>query len=386
MIEVNIFKRKNANAGEPEKKELDIKQLVLDELNGKLQGTTYDGCIIMPRGFTIDIQVGRKEEKENVKVLQVIYIIRHDDFDEPMIDPVDSQGTTIEEAVRMSTEIFMGGIWHPLNQSLQKKNPAHLSIDYLNQHYDFDMYAQSVVRIGGKQKQPTMLLNFIRQELPKYIGSKKYYWVRIFLAKMKEREVIEVRINGTVCEGLPKYFKEYLATWADEEGFVCEKQYAILVQREDDQCPFKKELVVSTAKAAIEMLADCKSPDEYKEIIAKLDEMTGDRCLAAEIRIFIPEILAKLTMGYKEGDSLFLMKEEGNIEIRKTQLRSYYYIQQVLLEFLSKQPPKERVMQIVANSVAYRELKKAHEAGHEPKDLYVPGTSFKIAIENYKVW
>ena len=97
-------------------------------------------------------------------------------------------------------------------------------------------------------------------------------------------------------------------------------------------------------------------------------------------------MLAKLTMGYQEGDSLFLIEDDQTLEIKKTQLRSYYYIQQTMLEYLSKQPPKENVMKIVANSVAFRELKKAHEAGHEPKDLYFPGTSYKVAIDGYKVW
>ena len=66
------------------------------------------------------------------------------------------------------------------------------------------MYCQSVVRIGVKDKQPTMLVNFIRNEIPKYIGSKKYYWLRIYLAKYKEKKIIEVLINGSVCVELPK--------------------------------------------------------------------------------------------------------------------------------------------------------------------------------------
>ena len=119
---------------------------------------------------------------------------------------------------------------------------------------------------------------------------------------------------------------------------------------------------------------------------AKLEEMTGNKSVAAEVRIFIPEILAKLTLGYHEGDSLFVMQDDSSIEIKKTQLRSYFYIQQVILEYLATRPPKEDVQQIVVNSVAFRELKKAKEEGHEPKDLFVPGTSFKIGVENYKVW
>lgn len=382
---MNIFKKKNQV--EEENKGVDLKHKVLECLNSKLQGTLYDDCVIMPRGFTVDVQIGRCEVKNDVHLVQVIYIIKNDDLDEPMIDPVDSQGKTEDDAVKMSVEIFFGGLWHPLNQSIQKKNPTHISVNYLMQHYDFDMYAQSVVRIGGKEKNPTMLLNYIKAELPKYLGSKKYYWVRIYLAKFKEKKIIEIRINGTMCPGLSKFFKSYIDSWEETEGFVSEKQYAVFVQREDDKCPFTKQLVVDTARKTIPLMENCSSPEDYKTMIKEIEDMTGgDKALAAEIRIFIPEILARLTMGYQEGDSLFLMEDGSNIEFRKTQLRSYFYIQQVLLEYLSKKPEQERVMRIVSNSAAFRELKKAHEEGHEPKELYVPGTSYKIGIENYKVW
>lgn len=384
---MGIFKKKNKATEATEEKKVDLKQLALEAVNEKLNGTLYDDCIIMPKGYTIDVQIGRNEESNGVRLVAVIYIIKNDMFDEPIIDPVDAQGRTEEEAVKMAADIFFAGIWHPLSQSMIKKNPTHISVDYLNQHYDFDMYAQSVVRIGvSEEKTPTMLLNYIREDIPKYLGSKKYYWIRIFLAKMKERTVIEVRINGTVCSNLAEKFKEYVESWGDTDRFLCEKQYGVFVQREDDMCPFNKELVVNVTKRAIELLENCNSPEEYKEIIKEIEELAGDKALASEIRIFVPEILAKLTIGYGEGDSLFLMKDGSSIEFRKTQLRSYFYIQQVLLEYLSKRPEQERVMKIVANSVAFREVRKAHEAGHEPKDLYVPGTSYSIGLEDYKVW
>ncbi|MBQ8297591.1 MAG: hypothetical protein IJX77_07410 [Ruminococcus sp.] len=382
-----FFKKKN-KAAEAESTGKDIKQLVLESLNDKLQGTLYDGCVIMPKGFTIDIQVGRNEVRDEVHLLQVIYIVKHDEFDEPIIEPVDSQGKTEEDAIKMSVEIFFGGLWHPLNQSTQKKNPTHISVNYLMQHYDFDMYAQSIVRIGvSNDKEPTAIMNFIKSEIPKFLGSKKYYWVRIFLAKYKDKEIVEVRINGTVCSTLHRYFKEYIESWGPAETFVSEKQYMIFVQREDDKCPFKKKLVIDAAKKTIPLMEACNSPEAYQEMMRQVEEFTeGNRALAAEIRIFIPEILAKLTMGYQEGDSLFLMQDDSNIEFKKTQLRSYFYIQQAVLDYLQKKPEKERVMKIVSNSVAFRELKKAHEAGHEPKDLFVPGTSYKIGLEDYKVW
>lgn len=298
----------------------------------------------------------------------------------------------------MAVDIFCGGVWHPLDQSIYKKNPIHVPVDFLRQHYDFDMYCQSVVRVGVKDKQPTVLVNFLRTEIPKYLGSKKYYWLRIYLAKYKEKKIIEVRMNGSVLVELPKYFEEYVEKeMFAEETFVSEKQYAIFVQREDDQCPFKKELVMKAAKETISMMEKINNHDEYVAMADKLEELVGgNKGLAGEIRVFIPEIFAKLTLGYREGDSLFLLEGEGDdqqsIEFKKTQLRSYFYLQQAVLEYLSTNPSQESVTRIVTNSVAFRELKRAIDTAKEqgkelkPIDLYVPGTSYKIGEENYRVW
>ena len=400
---MGLFKKKNNQTEEAAPSvaadpRAEVKKMVLDALNAKLNGTLYDDCVIMPKGFTIDVQIGRVDEADDIKILQVVFIVKHDDFDEPLIEPVDAQGKTEEEAANMSVEIFHGGVWHPLDQSMTKKNPIHIPVDFLRQHYDFDMYCQSVVRIGVKNKQPTMLMNFIRNEIPKYLGSKKYYWLRVYLAKFKEKKVIEVRMNGSVCLELPKYFEEYVEKEMDaEETFVSEKQYAIFVQREDDQCPFKKDIVMNAARETIKMMEEIKNHDDYVAMCDKIEELVdGDKNLAAEIRVFIPEIFAKLTLGYREGDSLFLLEGEGeeqqSIEFKKTQLRSYFYLQQAILEYLSTKPDQERVSRIIMNSVAFRELRKAMDAAKEankelkPDDLYVPGTSYKIGHEGYRVW
>ncbi|MBO5343257.1 MAG: hypothetical protein J6A57_02260 [Ruminococcus sp.] len=399
-----LFKKKNqsAEAAEAVEKtnEMDYKELVLKALDKKMEkGNLYDGCVIMPRGFTIDVKVGKVEDKGDVKLFQAMFVISHDDFDEPLIDPVDAQGKTFEDAAKMAVDIFYGGVWHPLEQAMQKKNPVRIPVTYLKQHYEFEMFAQSIVRIGAAEKgQPTMLVNFVINEMPKYLGSKKYYWLRIYLAKHKDREIIEVRINGSVCTELSKFFSEYVRSWDAENTFICEKQCAIFVQRDDDLCPFTKEDIVNGAKFVLDKLVSVDSQEEYTAMTAELEEMIGDKNVASEIRIFVPEIMAKLTLGYKEGDSLFLIEGENNIEFKKTQLRSYFYIQQAIIEYLSKKPSQENVQNIVRNSVAFRELRKVVQAANEkaekagqksnlsPQDLYVPGTAYKVGTEEYKPW
>lgn len=399
-----FFKKKNQSeekAAASSEKDFDYKTAVLEALGKKLdKGNLYDGCLIMPRGFTIDVKIGRHDVRDGVHLLQAVFIVNHDDFDEPLIDPVDAQGKTGEEAAKMAVDIFHGGVWHPLDQAIYKKSPIHIPVTYLNQHYDFDMYAQSIVRIGVPQSdKPTMLLALIQNEIPKYLGSKKYYWFRIYLAKHKDREIIEIRVNGSVCVELEKFFKPYINSWNAEEAFICEKQYGIFVQRGDDQCPFKKEAIVNGAKFVLEKIVDVKSREEYIEMAKELDEIVGDKNAAAEVRIFVPEIMAKFTLGYQEGDSLFLLDGENKIEFKKTQLRSYFYVQQVVLEFLNAQPAQEIVQNIVGRSVAFRELRnivqksvdQAKAEGKEPpelspKDMYVPGTAYNIGNPEYKPW
>jgi len=394
---VALFKKKDKQNEEPKaenNQQTDIKDLALAALNAKLNGHLYDGCIIMPRGgYTIDINVGRQEEKEGIKLAQFVYIIKHDDFDEPIIEPADAQGKTWEEAADMAAQMFMGSIWHCIDLASQRKNPVLVPVDYLGQHYDFDMFCQSVVRVGvSADVQPTMLVNFIRDQIPKYLGSKKYYWLRIYLARMNNNKIIEVRINGSVCMDLAKYFQPYVDQIEAENKFVSEKQYALFVQHEDDKCPFTKETVVNAAKDAIDRMTKIKSREDYEAMAQNLVDMTGSRSLAAEIRIFIPEILAKMTLGFREGDNLFLIEDEGQIEFRKTQLRSYFYLQQVVLEFLATRPSTEEVQSIVYNSVAFREMRKVLEEakanGQEikPGDLFVPGTAYKVGVDDYFVW
>ena len=412
---MNIFKKKTEKETD-ESQEKDLKLQILECLNKSLQGTIFDNCLLLPKsGFSIDVQIGKKDIKEDVTLLQVIYILKHDDLDEPIIEPIAAQGKTIDQAVQMAVDSFRGALWHPLNMAITHQGSIPVRTDYLGQSYTFKMYAQSVVLMGDPDKKPAMLINFLKDDICSYLGSKKYYWVRIFLAKNGDKKTIEVRVNGTVCPDLHKRFEAYLDSWQPKEQLVTEKQYAIFVQDEDDQCPFTKEHIVECTRRTIELMEECKSKEEYAELKKEIDEMAGDLALSAEIRIFVPEIMARHILRYNEGDSLFLMQltednedaennensenNENNdeseekkpkvnmIEFKKTQLRSYFYIQQVIFDHLARvKPDKEKVMRIVANSAAFREIQKHVKEGHQPTEMWVPGTTYQIAVENYKVW
>lgn len=395
--------------------QVDAKNHILEKLNEKIGGTVYDNAILIPRfGYTIDIQVVKNEENNGVYNLQTIFIIRNDylkDKDEPIIEPIASQGKDFDSALKMLIESFEALIWRPMKMMFDKGKALPISSNYLGQHYDYDLYVNSVVLMGDPERKPAMLIYYIKDVLSSFLGSKKYYWVRIFLARQgtkgteNYKQNIEVRVNGIVCPSLNKRFQPYVDSWKDQDIAVVEKQFAFIVNREEeDLCPFTKEQVVEYTRKTLPLMENCKSAEEAVEMKKQMDEFIGNPALSAEIRIFIPEILAKLTLGYNEGDDLFLLQPnpEGDdaeqkkvpVRFRKTQLRSYYYIQQVLIDYLSRtKPEKEKVQNIVFNSVTFRELRKHigqpnEKLGRpvEAKDLFIPGTAYNINLDNYKVW
>lgn len=364
----------------------------------KVKGEQKEDLVVADRGFSIKVQVGRLEKKEGVVILQAVFVIWHDDFDEPITEPIDTQGADEKEAMEIATNMFMGGVWHSIAQSFDGTNAVEASTDYFGQHYEYDMYCKSVVRVGVVEKDAAMLVRFIKDEIPKYLGSKKYYWLRIQLSKYQDQKVISVRMNGAECLDLHKYFEEYLDKEMDgSKGYVMEEQYAFFVRYGDDTCPFDRDQVFSAATETVKMMEDIMTREDYKNMSDKLETLVnGNSALASEIRLFIPEILAKLTLGFREGDSLFLVSEKNgqleSKEFKKTQLRSYYYIQQAMMLYLSTKPDQEKLGKIVCNSAAFAELKKAmaayKEQGRElkPVDLYVKGTSYRITTEDYMIW
>lgn len=395
--------------------QVDAKNHILEKLNEKIGGTVYDNAILIPRfGYTIDIQVVKNEENNGIYNLQTIFIIRNDylkDKDEPIIEPIASQGKDFDSALKMLIESFEALIWRPMKMMFDKGKALPISSNYLGQHYDYDLYVNSVVLMGDPERKPAMLIYYIKDVLSSFLGSKKYYWVRIFLARQgtkgteNYKQNIEVRVNGVVCPSLSKRFQPYVDSWKDQDIAVVEKQFAFIVNKEEeDLCPFTKEQVVEYTRKTLPLMENCKSAEEAVEMKKQMDEFIGNPALSAEIRIFIPEILAKLTLGYNEGDDLFLLQPnpEGDdaeqkkvpVRFRKTQLRSYYYIQQVLIDYLSRtKPEKEKVQNIVFNSVTFRELRKHigqpnEKLGRpvEAKDLFIPGTAYNINLDNYKVW
>ena len=74
---MGLFKKKNQQT-EQETKDpvLELKQMVLEKLNTKLNGTLYDDCVSMPKGFTSDVHRRRSEEKYDSKRCQGIVIGR----------------------------------------------------------------------------------------------------------------------------------------------------------------------------------------------------------------------------------------------------------------------------------------------------------------------
>ena len=392
-----------------------IKQRTMEFISQQTGGSIESGRVSTPQGFTIAVQIGKLQEYGSSYICQTIFITEYDGFDEPLIEPVEAEGPDVDSCASMSAQMYLGGVWYPLMQAADNRDPVVIKSSGPFDTQTFRMYYRSIVRVGIKNKQPFPIVDLIINELPKYLGTKKYYWLRVCLTKYQEKYKIEVRINGSVCADLDRYFTDYAEKQMHaEDTFVMEKQYAIFVNEADDACPFDKDIVSKAASMYIGLLENAQPgrntladlsaelTDSIRlDLPSDLDPAEADRtaiALSGEIRIFVPEIFAKIAMTYSEGDSLFLLgKEEPDgtrkqTELKKSQLRSYFYIQQAVLEYLGKRPPRENVEKIVVNSAAYREVRKILDAaekegrGISVNDLRVPGTSYLISAEGYRIW
>jgi len=372
----------------------DTKELVLENLSKKLEGTIYEGCILMPRhGFTIDVSVMETstedtEEGAQITTLNVLFALTHNDLDEPIVEPVFGQGEDLDGAIDMAVESFRSGLWHSINLSTTHSSVGTVKTEYLGQSYEFDIYGQQTVIMGDKEHTGKNPMQFILNEIHKYLGSKKYYWVLIYLARSSDQMNINVRVNGAICQELCDCFKEYVEGWNLTGKLVIEKQHIIFVQKEDDKCPYTFADVEKAANKAIELLPTCKSIERYEEIKTIILEETNNLSLTREILMFIPEILARLIMNFKEGDSLFLTagKDGNRVELKKTQVRSYFYIDKIVKQFLETNPEPELVTNIVTSSVAFRELHKLMQEGKDISKLYVPGLFYHVDSDDYRVW
>ncbi len=374
----------------------DNNKYLYDALTEKLGGKLEGDILNLPGGFGIKARFDVVKEGKGSKLFTAVFMVYHDDFDEPVLEPVDVEGKNIKEAAVRAVEMFHAVLWRTIDQAVTGSDPVPVSVELSGEHYDFDMYCRAMVRIGVENKQPESLLKKIMNEIPGYLGSKKYYWLRIYLAKYKDEKVIEVRLNGSVCADLAGYFEEYVTREMDgSDHFVCEKQYAIFVQREDDKCPFDKKLVMDITAETIKRMAETEDEEDREGMVAKSNMMAGkNRGLAAEIRAFIPEIVARLTLGTREGDSLFLQGPDGKeyTEFRKSQVRSYFYVMQAVLLYFKTRPDKAGIEKIVMGSASYRAyckaMIKAKDEGRDIKaqDLYVKGIPYRVDTQDYRVW
>ena len=134
--------------------------------------------VSMSTGVRIKVNVVKAEEENGVVTCTAWFIVSYDGFAEPLIDPVDACGKSELACAEMAADAFCSSVMKPLLQSLIKESPVYIPVDYLGRHYDFDMYARDVLRMrfgGSINQEPTRLVDFLKDAIPEYLGSKKYY-------------------------------------------------------------------------------------------------------------------------------------------------------------------------------------------------------------------
>lgn len=322
----------------------------------------------------IHAYVQRVNEHNGNFSAEVLYSIYGEDFEEPVIEFCAGLGHSEEEALSQSAETFSAVVLMSVIAAFGCTGDHTVKTELEGQEYVFRRSCVAMVAsIGEKKDNTKMLWELVEPVISKYLGTKKYYWVRLYASCVNGRENCEVRVNGQILDGLTELLNGYVRTWSDMQTFHSEKQFVFLIRNSGGTGEVfpKAENVIEAAMKTIAVLPEIQ--DEVTNEIAggKIYELCGrDTDLSWELRNFVPEIYAYVLLDVRPRDTFTVIRGEETIELTLTQMRHYGYIREGCERYLrNNNPGREFNIRVLALSATYSGVMQAVEAGSKINEL-----------------
>ena len=320
--------------------------------------------------------------------VQLLLVAQHPFFDEDLVESVSGVGETPDDAIRKAASnaaamlpFILSPFDHPGSEIL--------TTTIMGQTYRFHA-PEKVVTLHAGEGAPSDLWGLLKDSIPNYLGTKRVYWVRAFSAMVGDVPSCEVRINGSVCADLGDILLEDAVANRADRKFTVSKTLVLLIQDEETYvpCPFTKQEVGEAAFRAFRLFQNIRDEATSRKVQQQIVESVTPHSLGVELMCFLPEITAQQVVRFRDSDCVIPVINRGKPEheLRKTQVRSYGYIEDAVFQYLHKQNPSEdEVRQILAVSGKFHTLSEALENGLKLEDLRLSQLVYFVD-ENYKVW
>lgn len=372
---------------ESSKENLDI---VYDEIVSKGNGAqrVEDGIWYGDAGLHVSCVIQRMSGNEDRYSSEMLFIINHELFDEPLCEYVGGMGDCELTAMRSGAEQFVTVILLPVLSALGciGENFVEAEVDG-ETHVFHRACVETVYTMGAENPESKNLWEVIEKEIPAYLGTKNAYWIKIYACCIDGGPNCEVRINGAVFPELTKKVDEYVASWSNHEAFHSEKSFFLLIKEEKSKNEPDSELVKELTIKTIDNMLTILDENEKKKAQAELYLMSNkDINLLWELENFTPEIYTFTALNLKNSDSIKICRQgKKDISVKKSQLRTYGYIEQGVCRYMQERnPSRQRSLEIMCRSAVFNAVNNAVNAGSKVEDLYFPEMIYN-APDTYKV-
>lgn len=367
------------------------KKFLLAFLSEQCKGAVPEGETLHYTGQALHVSVefGQVQSRENKFLVQVLFILKHDWFDEDFVTPLSSLGDTLEEAAKACTSEFAETVLKNVLETISNHGSETITSEIIHQKYLFHVPEKRTTLHKGNGKAPD-LWEIIKNKLPEYLGTKKAYWIQLFSAEMITRQLCEAKINGVVYPDLTDVLYQELFQRKKKEISI-DKLFVLLIQDESTYkpCPFTKQNVGDLAFLALEQFAEASDEESRQKAFQEIHKFSPDYSIAVELVAFLPEIVAQAVVSFRDNDALIPVFNYGKpeFELKKSQVRSFGYMTDAVEQYLRKyHPSQEEIHHILRISGKFETLTRAIQQENIKIEELRLSQLVYFVNDNYQVW
>lgn len=322
-------------------------------------------------------------------VAQVVFILKHELFQEDITETVAGVGPTSDEAIKSATIQFVTSIFEVMQQALREENGKSITVKVYKKENIFQLYQGEVKVRGNKQQNISMdYWTILGEELLKRLGNKRIYVIKIYLAKNDQEIMCECRVNGVVYSFLTDTLKQVAQGWEVEGKFYAEKQCFVLIQDESTYraYPLTKKEVEQLVLSSLLLYRQCNNQEDYDTLQEKITKTCSVPSLAEELFSLIPEIFTEVIFNEATYyDTIVLSKGTEDIAISKHQLTVYDWIYSIVERTIrAGYFEKEQVDRIISCSASLNCINQALKDGCKLENLCTGGVAIPVT-EDYVI-
>ena len=232
----------------------------------------------------------------------------------------------------------------------------------------------------------------IEDELPAYLGAKKYYWLSMEALYSGDHVSAKCRINNEeigrlselVEDKARRYFTEGICGQVQEQKLIVQsdRTYVRVKPKYNDAYNNMYKYI----RQCIPLMGQSSVLESYNELFRKVQAVTGDAHSAWEVMTFLPEIYVQWFFKIK-GTGLVSMKiGDRELELTEFQISPMRVIKSEVESFLEKNKPCDEFNQnIFSMSARFESAMKALKSGVKEEELAF-GTLSVEAPADYVIW